>query len=573
MPKKESQNHRLQAWSMLISIYCPEIVHVPGTNIPHVDAISRSFGETARDPREILADEVELSLPGITTSEGTDEVIKAAAMAINELVEHNLSTWTDVLKSHQRDDPDCVLTTKVAMDQKDTEGNLLYRVRDGILYMYDQGYKPLIPAALRKRLLSSAHGSLLAGHRGEHVTFERLRSEFAWPKMRSDVRDYIRTCDSCGVHKVAASQLVISPPATRADAMSPAFLRVEVDTKGPLPLTTRGNLHFITFIDLATRWIEAFPVPDIGSETTARVFVEGVICRHGIPEVLYSDRGTNFTSKEFKQFVAKALGGRQVYNTSYSPRSSGTVERAHRTIQTYLNQFLQLHPNTEWDRLLPYALAAYRSSYHQGLGCSPFEALYGRQFRTAPTTDAERLAHLEDLPEGWILETATRIHDMKNVMISHQLKRWDNTTQDAENPVKLGDQVRVKNQAKQKEQGRYSANKVVLGTTPHTIVVSAATKDDPHRRKHVHIANVKRSHRVVIHKDQDEGAASEGDDAAEFAGTHGEGFGEDAGIPMDDANEDEDVRPETSVQQDEDEPIGQGKTFDTTQESDPSKSY
>ena len=102
------------------------------------------------------------------------------------------------------------------------------------------------------------------------------------------------------------------------------------------------------------------------------------------------------------------------------------------------------------------------------------------QFRNAPTTDSKRLAHLEDLPQGWVLEPATRIRDMKNVMISHQLKRWDSTPLDVENPVKLGDQVRVRNQAKQKEQGRYSANKVVLGITPHTIVVTAATKDDPH---------------------------------------------------------------------------------------------
>ena len=31
LSKRESPNHRLQAWSMLISVYCPEIIHVPGT--------------------------------------------------------------------------------------------------------------------------------------------------------------------------------------------------------------------------------------------------------------------------------------------------------------------------------------------------------------------------------------------------------------------------------------------------------------------------------------------------------------------------------------------------------------
>ena len=220
-----------------MSVYCPEIQHVPGINIPHVDAISRSFGPTARDPREILADEVEMVLPRATTSEDTDGLVTQAAMMINEEMKREVASWIDIFKSHQRDDPDCILTQKIAMEKLTSDGERMYRVRDGILYVNDNGYKPMVPASLRKRLLASAHGSLLAGHRGEYVTFERLRSEFFWPKMRADVKAYVSACESCGVHKTAPAQLILTPPATRTDVNAPAFLRVEVDTKGPMDLS------------------------------------------------------------------------------------------------------------------------------------------------------------------------------------------------------------------------------------------------------------------------------------------------------------------------------------------------
>ena len=44
------------------------------------------------------------------------------------------------------------------------------------------------------------------------------------------------------------------------------------------------------------KWVEVFAVPDQKAETIARLFVEGVVCRHGAPEELLSDRGTNFLS-------------------------------------------------------------------------------------------------------------------------------------------------------------------------------------------------------------------------------------------------------------------------------------
>ena len=44
------------------------------------------------------------------------------------------------------------------------------------------------------------------------------------------------------------------------------------------------------------KWVEPYPLPDQTSETIARVLVDRVICRHGVPRELLSDRGANLLS-------------------------------------------------------------------------------------------------------------------------------------------------------------------------------------------------------------------------------------------------------------------------------------
>ena len=50
-------------------------------------------------------------------------------------------------------------------------------------------------------------------------------------------------------------------------------------------------------MDYFTKWPEVFAVPDQQAETIAKLLVEHVISRHGVPEQLLSDRGANFLSQ------------------------------------------------------------------------------------------------------------------------------------------------------------------------------------------------------------------------------------------------------------------------------------
>lgn len=58
-----------------------------------------------------------------------------------------------------------------------------------------------------------------------------------------------------------------------------------------------GNRYAVVFVDYLTKWPEVFPVREQTAPTIARLFVEEIVCRHGVPGELLSDRGAAFLSK------------------------------------------------------------------------------------------------------------------------------------------------------------------------------------------------------------------------------------------------------------------------------------
>ena len=64
-----------------------------------------------------------------------------------------------------------------------------------------------------------------------------------------------------------------------------------------LPKSSCGNHYAVVFMDYLTKWPEVFPTCDQTAPTIAKLLVEKVICRHGVPRELLSNRGASFLSK------------------------------------------------------------------------------------------------------------------------------------------------------------------------------------------------------------------------------------------------------------------------------------
>ena len=69
---------------------------------------------------------------------------------------------------------------------------------------------------------------------------------------------------------------------------------ISIEICGPYPVTKKQNRYLLTFIDHFSRYPEAISIPSQEAATVARALVTQVFTRHGCPQVLSSDRGTNF---------------------------------------------------------------------------------------------------------------------------------------------------------------------------------------------------------------------------------------------------------------------------------------
>ena len=105
------------------------------------------------------------------------------------------------------------------------------------------------------------------------------------------------------------------------------FSAINLDIVGPLPIS--GNMRYLlTVVDRTTRWPEAFPVPDINTPTLAEAFIQGWVARFGVPAVLTSDRGAQFTGRFWTE-MCRLLGINHQLTTAYRSQANGFVERFH----------------------------------------------------------------------------------------------------------------------------------------------------------------------------------------------------------------------------------------------------
>ena len=185
---------------------------------------------------------------------------------------------------------------------------------------------------------------------------------------------------------------------------------------GPLPTSARGNVYILMVTDVFTKWVEAFPLRDTVATTLARILVEEVICRYGVPDSIHSDQGTNFGS-EVMQAIFSLLGMSRTRTTAYHPMGNGQVERFNRTVEAMLAKMVKENQRN-WDSQLPKALFAYRTAVHESTVFTPYHLNFGR----TPTLPIDVL--LGRIPEEQAASYPQFVQDIhKQLHMAQQLAR------------------------------------------------------------------------------------------------------------------------------------------------------
>src|SRR3954470_24401424 len=85
-----------------------------------------------------------------------------------------------------------------------------------------------------------------------------------------------------------------------------------------------------------------------------------IVCLHGVPKSIMSDRGTQFTSHFWRQ-LHESLGTRLEFSTAFHTQTYGQTERTNQILEDMLRE-CALDYGASWDESLPYAELSYNNS-------------------------------------------------------------------------------------------------------------------------------------------------------------------------------------------------------------------
>ncbi|VDI58363.1 Hypothetical predicted protein [Mytilus galloprovincialis] len=279
----------------------------------------------------------------------------------------------------------------------------------------------MAPKKLRQKILTLAHDDVSGGHLGITKTVQKVRQRFYWVNLQSDVTDWIKSCPICCARK--------NPPRKNRAEMENIRVgepleRVAMDITGPFPITKFKNRYVLVLMDYFTKWVEAYPIPDMGSCTVARYFCKEFISRFGVPRIFLSDQGPCFEARLFQQ-LCDLFGIHKTRTSSYHPMTDGLVEKMNHTLKNVIASYID-EGQTDWDEWLPFALMAIRSSVQETTGMTPNKLMFGREINIPLTLLHEPLpssppSHIEYI--GKLQDNINKAYDIVRGHMKTQQKR------------------------------------------------------------------------------------------------------------------------------------------------------
>jgi hypothetical protein len=183
--------------------------------------------------------------------------------------------------------------------------------------------------------------------------------------------------------------------------------------------------EYLLVVDYLSKNIELAHLRSSTTSETVIIHCKSVFARHGIPEIVHSDNGPQFSSRVFERFAEK-YGFTHETSSPHYHEGNGEAERAVETVKNFLTKAED-----------PYlALLQYRATPLQ-TGYSPSEMSMGRKLRTRVPVVPSSL-----VPE-W-----PQLADMKSALAAQkevQKRNFDRRHRVVQLPVlKPGDPVWVK---------------------------------------------------------------------------------------------------------------------------------
>jgi hypothetical protein len=358
-------NLRQRRWLELIKDYDLEIHYHPGKANLVADALSRKehvhSAIVAQLPDEIVEDFRRLNLGIVTHTEGV-------TIELEPTLEQEIRKG-QVGDAKIQEIKDLITEGRGPEFTEDEQGTIWFK--DQICVMEID--------SLRETILKEANVYDYSIHPGSTKMYQDLKQKYWWYGFKRDVAAHVAKCDVCqrvkAEHQRPAGLLhPLKIPEWKWEEIGMYFIV-------GLPCTPVGYDSIWVIVDRLTK-VDHFILvrTNYTGAKLAELYMTRIVCLHGVPKKIVSDRGSQFTSQFWKK-LHESLDTQLNFSSAYHPQTDGQTERTNQVLEDMLRACALKHGGS-WDKSLPYAEFSYNNSYQASLKMSPFEALYGRKCRT-----------------------------------------------------------------------------------------------------------------------------------------------------------------------------------------------
>ncbi|GKA37118.1 putative reverse transcriptase domain-containing protein, partial [Tanacetum coccineum] len=216
-------------------------------------------------------------------------------------------------------------------------------------------------------------------HPGSDKMYQDLNLLYWWPNMKADIATYVSKCLTCA--KVKAEHQKPSGLLQQPEIPVWKWEIITMDFVSGLPRTPSGYDTIWVIVDRLTKSAHFLPIKKMNSmEKLTRLYLKEIVCRHGVPVLIISDRDSHFTSN-FWRSLQEALGTNLDMSTAYHPQTDGQSERTIQTLEDILPACV-IDFGSSWGRHLSLVEFSYNNNYHASIKAAPYEVLYGRKCRS-----------------------------------------------------------------------------------------------------------------------------------------------------------------------------------------------
>ncbi|GJS98854.1 putative reverse transcriptase domain-containing protein [Tanacetum coccineum] len=170
---------------------------------------------------------------------------------------------------------------------------------DGIKYLNGRAWIPKVNN-LRKVVMDEAHRSRYSIYPEVDKMYMDVKEYYRWSGMKRDIAIYVEKCLTCA--------------------------KVKAEHKKPSGLLQQPKIPYAHFLPIQEDYL---------LEKFAKLYINEIVSKHGVPLSIISDRDGRFRSR-FWRLLQKALGTQLDMSTAYYPQTDGQSKRMIQTLEDML---------------------------------------------------------------------------------------------------------------------------------------------------------------------------------------------------------------------------------------------